>query len=367
MTFLAVDQSSNLEDGLYTGEEICAMLGENDGDGIFTGIDQVGVEMELDPEALSSSSLTDDDDEAPAPSSSQHDVNNKQRLAALSIAERRAFATDQFIRANNLGPVPVVPIGQAVGKSLIKKSVPTKLQFIKRQMMTKASNRIKSMVHKSILPSPTSQRCIEIGRNNIDNDSLTAATSHASIVTSYTDSSKSYNSMAAPSSITTSTCDFSPDPNLHAVFQSYLMTNPWEAAKKGDYATLSYIYNHDDSNIWTQEDAHGHVPLYYACMSYSRPNGPSFGKYGLESIKLLVNAWPRNRELPRALLEHCASSGRERVHKDVVEVLSSSGKGAMNAVVLSAARRETRIEGVSNVVPVSFLEDLGDDGYVEDY
>ena len=64
------------------------------------------------------------------------------------------------------------------------------------------------------------------------------------------------------------------------------------------------------------------------------------------------------------------------LHKDVLDILSRSTKtkGMMSWMPhLPEIMEQTSVdagmvvEGVSDVVPVSFLEDLGDDGYVEDY
>jgi len=396
MSFLSIDQSSNLEDGLYTGEEICVMsLGENDG--IATGIDQVGVEMELDPEVLSTSMISEitpregvedcaqQQQQQRATLTSQHESSNNLGVAIHpampTVADRRAVATEQYIRSTNnkrraSAPVPITipPLGRVL---ITKRTIPTKLQFIKRHLFTKASNKIKTIVHNTALPSPRSPKALKMmnkgaknAAENDSHDSYTVSTSHDSLISSSSStiaSSSTYPcSMAAPSSITTSTCDFSPDPNLDVIFESYLASNHWEAAKKGDFATLSYMVNHDDSNIWTQKDEYGHVPLYYACTSYSkRGDGLAFGKYGLESVQLLVSVWPRHVDLPRELLERC--SMRDAIHEDVVEVLSRSGALCSNAVVLSPGKSKARIQGMSDVVPVSFLEDLGDDGYVEDY
>ena len=222
-------------------------------------------------------------------------------------------------------------------------------------------------------------------RDSLSRDSLTSSSTVESSGGNDGNGANMYPcSMAAPSSITTSTCDFAPEPDLHVVFESYLQTNPWEAARRGDYATLSFIADYDDAAIWTQVDEHGRVPLYYACTSYNggsrgssdgRGNGgcggaaapQSFGKYGLESVALLLRAWPEDADLPGDVLDLCGERG-DSVHADVAEVLSRSHR-VRDAVILPplAARTETRINGVSEVVPVSFLEDLGDDGYVEDY
>lgn len=370
MTFLAIDHSSNLEDGLYTGEEICAMLGENDG-----GIEQVGVEMELDPDFLSMDMAVEDDAQR-APLSSQHDhngiVDRRRDADETGMAEAKRPKNNRSAITVDRSSVAVVNIGQTVKT---KRTFGGKLQILKRQLLTKATSRLKIMVvqNTSPLPSPKAQKVLQSADQQQKaeqqrSDNSTCDMTHASLNSSDPSSiasSRSYNdSSMAPSSITASTCDFAPDPNLHAVFESYLMTNPWDAAKRGDYATLTYIANHDDANIWTQKDEFGQVPLYYACTHYSQWNGQSFGKYGLESIKLLVEAWPNDVDFPKSLLELC--SKRNSIHKDVVEVLSKSNKST-NTVVLRMAKKDWKIEGTSDVIPVSFLEDLGDDGYVEDY
>lgn len=370
MSFLSIDQSANLEDGLYTGEEIC-MLGENDG--IATGITQIGVEMELDPEVLSTMTESDDSGSTDAvPVSPLH-----REFGPPSVAKRRAAATQQYIRASTNRrpptPIPVVPLGKAV-HTLGKRSIPSKLHFVRRQLLTKAQYRLKAMAGRVALSSPRSrsQKALQMawGPEADHGDSITVSLSRDSLPCSATTASGgtcASNARSGLSSITASTCDFAPEPNLDVIFESYLASNPWEAARRGDYATLSYMCQHDDANIWTQRDARGHVPLYYACAHYAGRGGTSasFGKYGLESIRLLAEAWPRGEDLPRALLERCARRGG--LHEDVVEVLSRSNPGAGNALVLCREKAETRIEGVSDVVPVSFLEDLGDDGYVEDY
>ena len=52
----------------------------------------------------------------------------------------------------------------------------------------------------------------------------------------------------------------------------------------------------------------------------------------------------------------CWNCVANSIHKDVVEVLSRSNKSA-NTVVLRMAKKDWRIEGTSDVIPVSFLED----------
>ena len=204
------------------------------------------------------------------------------------------------------------------------------------------------------------------------------------------------------SSITVSTCDFNGNHggklNEHAIFENYLLTSPWEAAKCGDYATLSYIVNHEnDVNIWIQKDEEGHVPLYYACTSYNNYKHNS-GKYGLECIKLLLRVWPLEHLPPELLRDNTGNNGvtdisnndmkkNIHLHEDVLAILckSTKSKGQLTrhkttryspGLELPEIREQTSslsdggivVEGVSEqVVPFSFLEDLGDDGYVEDY
>lgn len=237
----------------------------------------------------------------------------------------------------------------------------------------------------------------------------------------------------APSSITTSTCDFTNEINHHAMFESYLSSeNPWDAARRGDYAALKYISKFDDQAVWTMEDEEHRVPLYYACMSYSLQNNdnnydqqqqPPSSK--LESVRLLVQTWPKERNFPKYLMDELptihadirailtrAEKKRRDVNNGVTryqhQQLSSSSplhlmksRSTINfpptinerysnkrmlrsistpeaalagaAVGSASAASETLdvapliIDDVDQVVPMSFLEDLGDDGYVEDY
>lgn len=395
MTFLAVDQRSNLEDGLYTGEEICAMLGENDG---ICGLGHVGVEMELDPDALSTDPAAEEEEygqQAVLPAFRRPDYERLARsdrrrsamtaaVAAATYETDRSPVTKKLYRKCSVDHSPTtINIGQAAAvvaavnsKSFSKRIIGGKMQILKHMLLRKATAGIKTMVvHDAPLPPFDAQKTLQSAGHNqqqscndsdpSDNSTCCEMT-QASLNSSSTIASNPSgpDSLMAPSSITTSTCDFAPDPNLHAVFESYLMTNPWDAAKKGDFATLSYIANHDDVHIWTQKDVFGYVPLYYACVSYSQSHGQSFGKYGLESIKLLVRVWPEGTDFPAPLLELLCSK-RHRIHKDVIEVLSRSRKS--RTLVLPLPREDFRIEGTKDVVPISFLEDLGDDGYDEDY
>lgn len=382
MTFLAIDQSHvHTDDGLYSGEEICTMLGDNDC--FSVGIEQVGLEISLDPEILSnmtilSSSSSQGNDQASINRCiSSYTADETVPTSLRSVERMQSAAIHAAGTANN--------VGRAASKSLTKKSIKGRLIVFKRQFLTKASSKLWSIVRgtNSFPPSPYDSL--------LSSKSLKMSSDNSTCAISLKSSTSFLECMPMPSSITTSTCDFPSEPNHEAVLESYLTSNPWDAAKRGDYATLQYIANNDDINIWTQEDVHGHVPLYYACTSYSQSNGQgSFGKYGLESIKLLVDLWPSNREFPRALLKECKiSSGRssERnsrsLHKDVLKVLAKSDKGrplscpplllsirtssSLQPPEMKKTNHDLKIDGVSDVVPVSFLEDLGDDGYVEDY
>lgn len=168
------------------------------------------------------------------------------------------------------------------------------------------------------------------------------------------------------SSITISTADFDENPNRsdldNLAFQSYLFNTPWDAAKSGDYATLNYIANNEDESddVWTKEDVSGNVPLYYACVF-----GGNFGKWGLESVKLLLEVWPDGGDVPNELLKRCLKETQNKaVKKVLMEKLGSNRSGFFRK---SRRRSSTVLEGTENVTPQSFLDDLGDDGYVEDY
>ena len=257
-------------------------------------------------------------------------------------------------------------------------------------------------------PSVVQQQCPKeeptLNTNSNECDESTNSRSTKSS-TSTRESSREIESTS--SSITVSTCDFGSingnhnggKLNEHAIFENYLFTSPWEAAKNGDYATLSYIVNNEnDVNIWIQKDEEGHVPLYYACTSYNNYKHNS-GKYGLECIKLLLRVWPLEHlpsELLRDNTENNENGGtvssnddkkKNHLQEDVLEILarSTKSKGQLTRhktayryspePELPEIREQTSslsdggivVEGVSEVVPVSFLEDLGDDGYVEDY
>jgi len=352
MTFIAIDQRSNLENGLYTGEETCAMLDENDG---ICGLGHVGVEMELDPEALSTD-VTAQEEEGQLEASHSFRRSDCVRTA---VPDRRRSAKAALVAATTY----------ETDRSGVTKKLNCKIQTLKHILRRKATSRIKRMVIQGTSLLSLNENTIESANTHHHNHNKSDPTDNSTCceMTQASLNSASVSndsSIMAPSSMTTSTCDFAPDPNLHAVFESYLATNPWDAAKKGDFATLTYIANHDDVHIWTQKDVFGHVPLYYACVSYAQGHGQSFGKYGLESVKLLTRIWPEGTEFPRPLLELLRSE-QHRIHKDVIEVLSRSSN--MNTVVLPLPKEDVRIEGTHMVRPVAFLEDLGDDGFDEDY
>ena len=450
------------DDGLYTGEEVC-MLGEENNntnddndetgllDSIVCGIDQIGVEIELNGSLLSSS--TDDgltlsdtmmsvEETSPPPPSISSPEN--EEVADKIEDEEQPSATldhtpiDAVVDSNNCptaaeevisgGVLTIHDTGNCNGRSSSQpiRSTSTTLRTLRRQILMKATSRIKLMSPKkkkrnqrrtlynsnpSSSPplSPQARDALKDDdnitngkekANNINDDATCCESSSVTSRNSNSPNSTAQSLVHTPSSITASTCDFGQhnEPNHHAIFSNYLVSNPWEAAKAGDYATLSYIAkNHADDNIWTQKDEAGYVPLYYACVSYN--NAPNcFGKYGLESVKLLLKVWPVGVDLPEELFtmegeesgttgpnssssSNDNSNGNEDnkmqiLHKDVLDILSRSTKtkGMMSWMPhLPEIMEQTSVdagmvvEGVSDVVPVSFLEDLGDDGYVEDY
>lgn len=340
------------------------MLCENDG---ICGLGHVGVEMELNPEALSADVTVEEKNEEGSQQAEPY-PSRRPDCNRLAMVDRRRFAftgtpgdeSSRSSKRHTLLRHILLEKATPLKKILLEKA--TKIIAVNDTSLPFASNAQKT--------SPrVSSKHHQSSNDDVPGDNSTCCEmTHASLITSSTStvvSNPSINdSSMAPSSITTSTCDFAPDPNLHAVFESYLMTNPWDAAKKGDFATLSYIANHDDDHIWTQKDVFGNVPLYYACVSYSQAHGQSFGKYGLEAVKLLVRVWPAQIDFPRPLLELLCSE-ENSIHKDVVEVLSRSRKG--DTLVLPLQKENLRVEGMKDVVPISFLEDLGDEGYDEDY
>eukprot|EP00984_Skeletonema_dohrnii_P000061 scaffold19_cov95-Skeletonema_dohrnii-CCMP3373.AAC.2 len=194
----------------------------------------------------------------------------------------------------------------------------------------------------------------------IPSDASTAASTQATEENSKV-SSSSQSSMN--SSITISTADFDENPNPsdldNLAFQSYLFTTPWDAAKSGDYATLNYIANNEDESddVWTKQDVSGNVPLYYACV-----HGGNFGKYGLESVKLMLNVWPEG-DVPNNLLKRCLKETENKAVKKILKDKMGRGSGLFKV----RRRSSTVLEGTEKVTPQSFLDDLGDDGYVEDY
>lgn len=404
--FLAIDHSQvRSENGLYTGEEVCAVLSD---DGI-AGIEQIGVEMELDDSLIAADAISDVSSEESIPKGDeprpQHDGEDEPDAMSIDNLSPDADASDDS--SVDHPTAAIVAVGGIDNMATIspspRPSLGRKLYHIRRQLLTRATTKIKSLSspRRGSMPSPrrggvSSPKARKVLEMASDNSTCTATTRasrrscSSSIATSHSEGALEDPANRtlgnAASSITASTCDFSPDLNHHAVFESYLVTNPWEAAKRGDYATLSYIANHDDANIWTMEDGSGNVPLYYACTSYSSRYGLSFGKYGLESVKLLLRVWPEDVELPASLLEQCSNNGdgegssTTAIHRDVVEILarSKSSRGRLPLPVMTLlpeclsliseeASQDVKIEGVKDVVPVSFLEDLGDDGYVEDY
>ncbi|KAL7492980.1 hypothetical protein ACHAWT_002127 [Skeletonema menzelii] len=206
---------------------------------------------------------------------------------------------------------------------------------------------------------------LSILRKNAPNedDESSVASTVASTQASEQSSNISSAQSSMNSSITVSTADFDENPDQsdldNLAFQSYLFTNPWDAAKAGDYATLNYIVKNEDEsdNVWTNKDESGNVPLYYACVF-----GGNYGKWGLESVKLMLNVWPEG-DIPNDLLKLCL---KETENKAVKKVLRDK-MGRRSAFLEPRRKSSTVVEGTENVTPQSFLDDLGDDGYVEDY
>lgn len=222
-----------------------------------------------------------------------------------------------------------------------------KKAHLAKQMLTKKL----SILRKSAPPK---------SEKGISSDASTVASTQASEESSKVSSSKSSQS-SMNSTITISTADFDENPpDLEDLaFESYLTTTPWDAAKRGDYATLNYIANNEDEgdDVWTTQDKFGNVPLYYACVY-----GGDYGKYGLESVKLMFNVWPEG-DVPNDLLKRCLKEAQNKAVKNFLK--EKRGKGSR--FLKTRRRSSTVFEGTESVMPVSFLEDLGDDGYVEDY
>ena len=423
---LAIDhvrRFSCSDDGLYTGEEVF-MLGEentntNDDndetgllDSIVCGINQIGVEIELNGSLLSSSTddwLTVSDTMSVEETSSSllsisSPENEGEPSATLDHTPIDAVvdnttAAEDYNRGSSSKPIrntSTLRTLSTLRRQILKIKATSRIKLRMSPKKKKRNQRrtLYNSISSSSPPlSPQARDALKDDDNitngkeeaNNINDNATFCESSVASRNSNSPISTAQSLVHTPSSITASTCDFGQhnDPNRHAIFSNYLVSNPWEAAKNGDYATLSYIAkNHADDNIWTQEDEAGHVPLYYACVSYN--NTPNcFGKYGLESVKLLLKEWPVGVELPEELF---TMEGKEEeeggfkktpiLHKDVLDLLSRSTKtkGMMSWMPhLPEIMEQTSVdagmvvEGVSHVMPVSFLEDLGDDGYVEDY
>lgn len=234
-----------------------------------------------------------------------------------------------------------------------KPQPPQHVSFVKKvaNSMAKTATRIKARLNTR-KQGPTSGKPMDP-----DTDTNTVASSSSSSVISC---------RLALSSMTASTADFeSVKHRPPTPYDPSLVNDPWSAAMKGSFCTLSYIARHEDPAIWARKDNQGNVPLYYACAHYSRPGG-SFGKYGLECIRLLLKVWP-TKEIPPTLLEKCK---RDACHRDVVDLLNSS-RGICYPIPSYSMEdcwdEDVTIEGMDDVVSNSFLDDLGDDGCIEDY
>jgi len=82
----------------------------------------------------------------------------------------------------------------------------------------------------------------------------------------------------------------------------------------------------------------------------------------LESVKLLLNVWPEG-DVPNDLLKSCLKKTQNKAVKKVLKEKMGRGVRFLKTRRLSSSV----FEGTEFVTPNSFLEDLGDDGYVEDY
>jgi hypothetical protein len=142
------------------------------------------------------------------------------------------------------------------------------------------------------------------------------------------------------SSMSQSTADFSGTFSVRESFEGSSPDNQWDAAKNGDYATLLYLSKNHTPYIWTRRDTDGNVPLYYACRY-----GGSFGKYGIESVKLLCNLYPET--IPNSVMDKCK---RDAYSAEVLSALVMSSKdkclNGKYATTLSVCSDDSEGEGI---------------------
>lgn len=291
--------------------------------------------------------MNDDHDPAVNTNASKNQPSNDNVKSTESDPQgrkRNRFARKVLKRLSSLPRVPELDAASYTEQS------PTSVGQQKKARLGKQMLKTLSILRKSALKPD----------KEIPSDASTIDSTQASEESSKVSSSKSTQS-SMNSSITVSTADFDENQsNLEELaFQSYLTTTPWEAAKRGDYATLNYIANNEEegAGVWTKEDEFGNVPLYYVCVY-----GGDYGKYGLESVKLLLNVWPEG-DVPNDLLKSCLKETQNKAVKKVLKEKMGRGVRFLKTRRLSSSV----FEGTEFVTPNSFLEDLGDDGYVEDY
>ncbi len=287
----------------------------------------------------------------------------QRQLSAPALLKRNGFARRKF--AKKLSILPGVSEDDSGNDEqsltpieIVSSYLQKKRDRVAKQVLKIRSPRSSSSNGGFFNSSVEEKKMSSNNRERTPSDDSTAASSHTSSQVSSIETAIS----SMNSTITISTADFDDTAsNLSDLaFQSFLTTTTWEAAKRGDYATLNYIANRYDNNVWAQPDVDGNVPLYYACV-----NGSHYGKYGVESVKLLIYAWPGgSTEIPSDLLKCCLKETTNTAVKN--ELKRAMGKS--NFLVNSSGKEVAKVlESTDLVTPQSFLDDLGDDGYVEDY
>ena len=298
----------------------------------------------------------------------------QRQLSAPALLKRNRFTRRKFAKKLSILPgvseecsgndeQSLTPI-EIVSSYLQKKRDRVAKQVLKiRTPRSSSSDNSGGFFSSSVEEGEEEEKMSSNNRKRTPSDDSTAASStQASSHTSSQVSSIETAISSMNSTITISTADFDDTAsNLSDLaFQSFLTTTTWEAAKRGDYATLNYIVTRHDNNVWTQPDVDGNVPLYYACV-----NGCHYGKYGVESVKLLIDVWPGgSTEIPNDLLKCCLKETTNTAVKN--ELKKAMGKSTF---LVNSSRKEVAkvLESTDLVTPQSFLDDLGDDGYVEDY
>jgi hypothetical protein len=332
-------------------------------DSTLTDADLVSINS---PPVLSKPNTIDNRRQQPVPR-----VLPQRQLSAPALLKRNRFTRRKFAKKLSILPgvseddsgideQSLTPI-EIVSSYLQKKRDSVAKQVLKIRSPRSSSHNGGGFFNSSM--EEEEKKMSSSNRERTPSDDSTAASStQTSSHTSSQVSSIETAISSMNSTITISTADFDDTAsNLSDLaFQSFLTTTTWEAAKRGDYATLNYIATRYDNNVWTQPDVDGNVPLYYACV-----NGSHFGKYGVESVKLLIDVWPGgSTEIPNDLLKCCLKETTNTAVKN--ELKKVMGKSTF---LVNSSRKEgvKVLESTDLVNPQSFLDDLGDDGYVEDY